>query len=94
AERIIQLEGEPPKRFEELVKIANCPYVEIPSDLGDSKAIAKALMDAEGCAIAAYRGILDWLMSVGKDPTTFHIIRHILQEEEKHEDEFQTIMGI
>jgi bacterioferritin len=94
AERIIQLEGEPPKRFEELVKMANCPYVEIPSDLGDSKAIAKAIVDAEGCAIEAYRGMLDWLMSIGKDYTTFHIIRHIMQEEEEHEDEFQTIMGI
>jgi len=93
AERIIQLEGEPPKKFEELVKIANCPYVKLPSDYGDPKAVAKAIVDAEGCAITVYRGILDWLMKKGKDFTTFHIIRHILEEEEAHEDEFQTIMG-
>jgi len=94
AERIIQLEGEPPKKFEELVKIANCPYVKLPSDFGDPKAVAKSIVDAEGCAIETYRKILDWLMNVGKDPMTFHVIRHILQEEEEHEDEFQTIMGI
>ncbi len=94
AERIIQLEGEPPKKFEELLEIANCPYVELPSDFGDPRAVAKAIVDAEGCAIESYRAILDWLMKGGRDPNTFHIIRHILQEEEEHEDEFQTIMGI
>lgn len=94
AERIIQLGGEPPRSFEELVKIANCPRVEIPQDPSDIKAVAKAVVDAEACAIEAYRGILDWLMSAGKDPTTFHLIRHILAEEEAHEELFETIMGV
>lgn len=93
ADRIIQLGGEPPRKFEELVKIANCPYVEIPEDVGDLKAIARAIVEAEGCAIEVYDKILKWLKDVGPDLVTFHVIRHILQEEIEHEDLFETILG-
>lgn len=93
ADRIIQLGGEPPKRFEDLVKIANCPYVTVPENLGDLKAVVKAIIEAEGCAIQVYTNILNWLMSIKNDPVTFHIVRHILQEEVEHEDLFETILG-
>ncbi|MCX8187099.1 MAG: ferritin-like domain-containing protein [Nitrososphaeria archaeon] len=93
AERIIQLGGEPPKKFEDLVKIAGCPYVVVPEDLGDLKAVCRSIIDAEGCAIEAYVKILNYLKNIGADPVTFHIIRHILQEEVEHEDLFETILG-
>ncbi|MCS7125807.1 MAG: ferritin-like domain-containing protein [Aigarchaeota archaeon] len=93
AERIIQLGDEPPRRFEDLVKIANCPYVTIPENVGDLKAVCKAIIEAEGCAIEVYNKILNYLTGVKADPVTFHIIRHILQEEVEHEDLFETILG-
>ncbi|MCF3653656.1 MAG: bacterioferritin [Aigarchaeota archaeon] len=93
ADRIIQLGGEPPRKFEDLVKIANCPYVKVPENTGDLKAVVKAIIEAEGCAIEAYDKILKWLKEVGPDPITFHVIRHILQEEVEHEDLFETILG-
>lgn len=93
ADRVIQLGGEPPRRFEDLVKIANCPYVEIPKNTGDLKAVVRAIVEAEACAIEAYDKILKWLKDVGPDPVTFHVIRHILQEEVEHEDLFETILG-
>ncbi|MCF8885387.1 MAG: ferritin-like domain-containing protein [Nitrososphaerota archaeon] len=93
ADRIIQLGGEPPKKFEELVKIANCPYVNIPEKLEDMKAVCKAIIEAERCAIEVYNKLLNWLTGVKADPVTFHIIRHILQEEVEHEDLFETILG-
>lgn len=93
ADRIIQLGGEPPRRFEDLVRIANCPYVSVPENVADLKAVAKAIIEAERCAIEIYNNMLNLLMSVKNDPITFHIIRHILQEEVGHEDLFETILG-
>lgn len=93
AERIIQLGGEPVKNFEDLVKVANCPRVAYPSSWTDIKGAIKAIIGAERCAIKVYKEILDLLMKEIRDPITFHIIRHILQEEVEHEDLFETILG-
>ena len=93
AERIIQLGGEPVKNFEEIVKTANCPKVNYPSNWGDLKGAVKAIIEAERCAIKVYKDLLDVLMKDIRDPVTFHIIRHILQEEVEHEDLFETILG-
>ena len=94
AERIIQLGGEPINDFGKIVSMANCPKVNYPGDWGDLKGILNALIEAERCAINVYNGILNWLMNVGKDPITFHVIRHIMQEELEHEDEFETLLGV
>ena len=94
AERIIQLGGEPIKEFDKLVTVANCPKVHLPNDWSDLKGILNAAIEAERCAIKVYNDILNWLMSTGKDPVTWHVIRHIMQEEIEHEDEFETLLGI
>ena len=93
AERIIHLGGEPIGDFKRIVEEANCPKVNYPKDWGDIKGIIRAVIEAERCAIEVYNKILEWLMNVGKDPVTWHIIRHILQEEIKHEDDFETMLG-
>lgn len=51
AERIIQLDGEPIRDFSKLVSEANCPRVDLPTDWRDLKAILRAVIDAERCAI-------------------------------------------
>ncbi|MHA1616768.1 MAG: ferritin-like domain-containing protein [Candidatus Njordarchaeales archaeon] len=93
AERIIHIGGEPIRDFVALVKEANCPKVDLPTDWSDLKAILKAVIDAERCAIDVYNKILEWLQNVGKDPVTWQVIRHIMQEEIEHEDLFETILG-
>ncbi|MCD6491006.1 MAG: ferritin-like domain-containing protein [Candidatus Njordarchaeia archaeon] len=93
AERIVQLGGEPIRDFTKLVPESNCPYVKLPGSWSDLKAILKAVIDAERCAIDVYSNILKWLKDIGKDPVTWHVIRHIMSEEIEHEDMFETILG-
>jgi len=93
AERIIHLGGEPIRDFDKLVSEANCPRVELPTDWGDLKAILRAVIDAERCAIDVYNKMLEWLQNIGKDPVTWQVVRHIMQEEIEHEDLFETILG-
>ncbi len=91
-DRIIQLGGNPIDKFEDLAKKANCPSVDLPKNSGDLKGIAKAIVEAEGCAIDVYNTLLKKIM-LGKDPVTFHLIRHIMNEEIEHEDLFETLLG-
>ncbi len=93
AERIIQLGGEPIRDFSKIVPEANCPKVDLPDDWSNLKAILRAVIDAERCAIDVYQKIIDWLKNVGRDPVTWHVVRHIMQEEMEHEEMFETILG-
>lgn len=94
AERILQLGGEPIRSIDELVEKANCRRVDIPEDPRDLKGLVEAVAEAERCAIDVYNGMLKNLMSVGKDPITFHTIRHIMQEEVHHEEEMENLLGL
>jgi len=91
AERIVQLGGEPVKNFEEIVKMANCPTVNFPEDFRDVKGVLKALVEAEGCAIEVYQGILKKVSD--KDVVTKQLIIHIMSEEISHEDTFSSLLG-
>ncbi len=92
AERITQLGGEPVRDFEKIVSTAGCKKVKLPKNNKDYKGFLKAGIEAEQCAIAAYEKILDKLKTDIKDPITFHVIRHIMQEEVEHEDEFEGLL--
>lgn len=92
AARIIQLGGTPISDLAQIPKKANCPSVNLPKEPSDLKGIVKAIIEAERCAIGVYDKLLKKVM-MGKDPVTFHLIRHILEEEVKHEDDFENLLG-
>lgn len=86
-ERIIKLGGKPivdPKQYYEKT---NCGY-EVPTE-----DVTKALKDAikgEGCAIKVYKKIAD--MTHDKDPITYQLMLHIMEEEIDHEQRFENIL--
>ena len=85
ADRIIELEGVPvldPKKWFEL---ARCKY-DAPQGF-DSVSLLKDNVASERCAILRYQEIADF--TNGKDFTTCDIAKHILAEEEEHEQDLQ-----
>lgn len=85
ADRIIELEGTPvldPKKWSEL---ARCRY-DSPTDF-DSVSLLQQNVEAERCAILRYQEIANF--TNGKDYTTCDIAKHILAEEEEHEQDLQ-----
>ncbi len=85
ADRIVELEGMPvldPKQWFELAK---CPYT-APTDT-DVVKMLKQNVAAERCAILRYQTIAT--LTDGKDFTTCDMAKHILAEEEDHEQDLQ-----
>lgn len=93
AERIGQLGGEVIKEFDDIKARANCKTVKLPEDPKDLEGFLRAGIEAEQCAIKVYEEILEKLKNDIKDPISFHVIRHIMQEEVEHEDDFETLLG-
>lgn len=88
SERIMQLGGTPITNITELNDRANCKYADPANP--DSVEILKQVIDGESCAIDVYSKLLDILRP--KDPVTYHVILEILEDEEEHEEDFETIM--
>ena len=85
ADRIIELEGVPvldPKKWFELTR---CKY-DSPTAF-DSVSLLNQNVSSERCAILRYQEIANF--TNGKDYTTCDIAKHILAEEEEHEQDLQ-----
>ncbi|MBD3210955.1 ferritin [Candidatus Micrarchaeota archaeon] len=85
--RIVQLGGKPlvdPKQFYEKT---NCGY-EVPTE--DNIKVLKDAISAEGCAIEAYDKVSK--LTKDSDPVTYQLMLHILEEEEEHEEKFETLL--
>ena len=93
AERIVQLGDSPPKNFGELAEKANCPRVDLPEDLGDLDGILRAVIEGERCALDVYGKILKKIEAYPKESATSHLIRHIMDEEMKHKETFESLLG-
>lgn len=88
AERIIQLGGTPILNPLQWQKLSGCGYDE-PKDPHVLKLLAQNIK-GEQCAIETYNSILKKVMA-GKDPVTFHLVRKILEDEVKHEQDLQDL---
>lgn len=88
ANRIIELGGEPILNPVDLGKFSNCGY-EVPSD-PMTKEILKQNIQGEQCAIGVYNSILEKLKGMN-DAITYNMIRKIMQDEVKHEQELQDL---
>ncbi len=88
SDRIIQLGGTPVIDPADWKKHALCKY-EAPTD-EFIVAILEQNLDAERCAISRYQQICE--MTGGKDFETFHMSRHILQDELEHEQDIEDFL--
>jgi bacterioferritin len=91
AERITSLGGKPVADINELVETSNDGYPTPPADEKDFDAIVRTVIQAEHGAIEAYNRLAQ--KTHGKDPITYDLIIHILNEEIEHEDEFEDLLS-
>lgn len=84
-DRIIELEGVPVLDPNQWSQLARCHYL-TPNDF-DVVALLRQNVDSERCAILRYQEIA--LFTDGKDFTTCDMAKHILAEEEDHEQDLQ-----
>ena len=85
ADRIIELEGVPVLDPKQWFELARCKY-DAPQGF-DSVSLLKDNVASERCAILRYQEIAHF--TNGKDFTTCDIAKHILAEEEEHEQDLQ-----
>ena len=82
AKRILSLGGKPVADITKLVEASNAGYPMPPADEKDFEGIIKTVIAAERDAIEAYQRLVQKTHS--KDPITYNLILHILEEEVEH----------
>lgn len=88
ATRIIELEGTPVLEPQKWFDLARCKYL-TPSDF-DVISIVNQNLASERCAILRYEEIANF--TTGIDFTTCDVAKHILSEEEDHEQDLQDFL--
>ena len=89
ADRIIELEGVPVLDPKQWFDLARCKY-DAPVDFG-SEILLKQNVESERCAIYRYQQIAEF--TNGIDFTTCDIAKHIMAEEEDHEQDLQDYLN-
>ena len=90
AGRITTLGGKPVLDISKLVESSNAGYPLPPVDEKDFEGIIKTVIAAERDAIEVYNKLVKKTHS--KDPITYALILHILEEEVEHENEFEMLI--
>jgi bacterioferritin len=90
AKRITQLGGQPPADPSKLVEASNEGYPTPPAKATDLNAVIKTVIEAERGAIEVYNKLIQ--KTHQKDPVTYNLMLHILEEEVEHEDEFENLL--
>ena len=83
--------GKPLADVSKLPKAGNDNYPTPPANEKDFDAIVKTVIGAERAAIEVYNKLVQ--KTHGKDPITYNLIVHILEEEVEHEDEFENLLS-
>ena len=89
ADRIIELEGTPVLDPKQWFELARCKY-DTPTQF-DTVNLLNQNVASERCAILRYQEIAKF--TEGKDYTTCDIAKHILAEEEDHEQDLQDYLN-
>lgn len=89
ADRIIELEGTPVLGPKQWFELARCKY-DTPTQF-DTVSLLNQNVASERCAILRYQEIAKF--TEGKDYTTCDIAKHILAEEEDHEQDLQDYLN-
>lgn len=89
AERVSQLGGEPDFDPATLVERSHTEYVTV--DEADLKKMLTENLVAERIVITSYQEIIRWIGEA--DPTTRRLMEKILEQEEKHADDLNDLLG-
>ena len=89
--RIYELNGKLPDTFKALYELSACPPAPLPQDQTDTKALVRALVESERCAVREYKSVCD--LTFGKDHRTYDLVKAILHEEMEHEAWFSEFLG-
>ncbi|MEM4366792.1 MAG: ferritin-like domain-containing protein [Candidatus Anstonellales archaeon] len=89
AERIIQLGGNPILNPTEFAKMSNCGY-DAPKN-PHVKEVLQQNIKGEQCAIEVYASMLEKLRAT-KDYISFNLVRKILEDEVKHEQDLEDLL--
>jgi bacterioferritin len=90
AKRIAQLGGAPLADPLKLVETSNEGYPKIPANSKDQDAVIKTVIAAERGAIGVYNKLAE--KTHHKDPVTYNLMVHILEEEVEHEEDFENLL--
>ena len=90
AGRITTLGGKPVADISKLIESSNAGYPQPPADEMDFEGIINTVIAAERDAIDVYNKLVQ--KTHGKDPITYALILHILEEEVEHENEFEMLI--
>lgn len=89
--RILELGGELPADWSDIPKRAACKTFKLPADPSDIKGILRTVLNAERCAIDAYKALLD--ETLHKDTVTHELAEELLADEVKDEEETENLLG-
>jgi bacterioferritin len=90
-ERILELGGHLPAKWEEIPQLANCKPFAMPRNPADLKGILKAVLEAERCAIGVYQNLLT--TTLHKDTVTHELAEELLTDEVRDEEETENLLG-
>ncbi len=91
ADRLQDLDVDPPRDIAKLWDISSCKYPPLPEDPYDVDAWLVAAVKAEECAISVYRKIFEY--THGKDPVTEELAEDILRDEVRHRTELKNLLS-
>ncbi len=91
AQRLQELDVEPPKNFKELYDISGCKYPELPEDPYDIDGFIIAAIKAEICAIKGYKDLYDFVH--GPDPVTEELAEELIKDETRHRTELYNLLS-
>ncbi len=82
ADRLQDLDVDPPREFTKIWELSGCKYPEIPNDPYDIDGWIIAAIKAEECAIKAYRELYNYTHM--RDPVTEELAEDLLRDEVRH----------
>ena len=91
AQRLQELDVDPPKDFRELYNISKCKYPELPKDPYDIDGFIIAAIKAEICAIQGYKDLYDF--AHGPDPVTEELAEELIKDETRHRTELYNMLS-
>lgn len=89
--RLRELGAEPPAKLNDLLQKASDKPFKLPADLGDPRAVLKAVLDAERASVRVYAELL--AKADGRDALTRRLAEDFLGEAVSGEQELERLLG-
>ena len=90
AERIMELGGEPPRQFSEVIQKAGMPPLQMPESTSDVCSLIHAVLELERYAIEYYHFLAE--KTRHHDTVTHELLEEILADEVKEEETWENLL--